>query len=69
MGRMLPRIMIFNLVGHPGQDGCPDIGNALHAKGGGVVLVEHQRVEAHLFGVDLLVDVAVVELGAYLGVV
>ena len=34
-----------------------------------MVLVEHQPVEAHLLGVDLLVEVAVVELAAELRVV
>ena len=28
------------------------------------MLVQHQAVEAHLLGVDLLVEIAVVELGA-----
>ena len=32
-----------------------------------MVLVEHHGVEAHLLGVDLLVEVAVVELGADVG--
>ena len=33
------------------------------------MLVEHQAVEAHFLGVDLLVEVAVVEFGADAGVV
>ena len=34
-----------------------------------MVFVEHQAVEAHLLGVGLLVEIAVVEMGSQLGVV
>ena len=57
----------FHLFGDAGQDGRAHVGDALHAEGGGVVLVEHHGVEAHLLGIDLFVQVAVVELGADFG--
>ena len=59
----------LGLVGDAGQDGGADVGDALHAEGRAVVLVEHQGVEAHLLGIHLLVEVAVVETGAHRGIV
>ena len=59
----------LGLVGDAGEDGRADVGDALHTEGSAVVLVQHQGVEAHLLGEDLLVQVAVVEAGANLGVV
>ena len=59
----------LDLVGDAGQDGGADVGNTLHTEGCGVVLVEHHGVEAHFLGVNFLIEVAVVELGADLGTV
>ena len=41
-----------------------DVHHATHAERGRVMLVQHQAVEAHLLGVDLLVEVAVVQIRA-----
>ena len=46
-----------------------DVGGAAHAEGGGVVLVEHEAVETRFVGVDFFVEIAVIEVGAYLRVV
>ena len=59
----------LGLVGDAGQDGGADVGDALHTEGRAVVLVKHQGVEAHLFGIDLFVQVAVVETGTHRRVV
>ena len=56
-------------LGDAGEDAGLDVHGAAHAEGRAVVLVEHEAVEAHLLGVEPLVDVAVVEVGAELGVV
>ena len=69
MGRMLPSSTILARLVTRGEDACLDVHGAAHAEGRAVVLVEHQAVEAHLLGVQPLVDVAVVQVGAELGVV
>ena len=56
-------------IGGLGEDGRLDVHRAAHAEGRAVVLVEHDAVEAHLLGIDALVEVAVVEIGAYLRVI
>ena len=59
----------LGLGGLAGEDGSSDVGHALHTEGGAVVLVEHEAVEAHLLGVELFVEIPVVERRADLGVV
>ena len=56
-------------LGHAGENARLDVHGAAHAERRAVMLVEHQAVEAHLLGVQPLVDVAVVEVGPNLGVV
>ena len=51
------------------QDRRLQIHHAAHAERRGVVLVQHQAVEAHLLGEDALVQIAVVEIGAEPGIV
>ena len=51
----------LGLRGDAGEDRRLDVHHAAHAERRRVMLVEHQRVEAHLLGVDFLVEVAVVE--------
>ncbi len=55
--------------GDAGEDRSLDVGDAVHAEGRAVVLVDHQPVETHLLGVDLFVEIAVVQVGGVLGVV
>ena len=56
-------------VGDLGEDRGLHVHRAAHAEGGAVVLVEHDAVEADLLGIDALVKVAVVQVGADLGIV
>ena len=59
----------LGLGGLAGEDGRADVGHALHTEGCAVMLIEHEAVEAHLLGVELLVKVPVVELSADLWIV
>ena len=59
----------LGLGGDASENGGRHVGHAVHAERGAVVLVDHDPVEAHLLGVDLLVQVAVVEAGSTKGVV
>ena len=56
-------------LGDASEDGCLDVHHSAHAEGRAVMLVEHEAVEAHLLGVDLFVEVAVIEVGAEFRVV
>src|SRR5262249_39655646 len=67
-GDDVPQQHDLGLVGDAGQDGRFDVDRAAHAEGGAVMLVEHQHVEPDLFRVQLLVEVAVVEVRADLPV-
>ena len=46
-----------------------DVHHRTHAEGRRVMFVQHQRVEAHFLGVELLVEIAVIEVSADPGVV
>ena len=64
-GKYIAQDNDLGLVGDAGEDGGADVGYPLHAEGRAVVLVEHQGVEAHFLGIDLLIQVAVVQTGAH----
>ena len=53
----------------PRQDGRPDVRHPLHTERRAVMLIQHQPVEAHLLGVQLLIQVAVVQSRADLGII
>ena len=59
----------LGLLGLPGVDGGLQVHDAAHAEGGAVVLVDVDGVEANFLGVQVLVDVSIVELRPQLGVV
>jgi len=56
-------------LGDLGQDRRFNVHGAAHAERRAVMLVEHDAVEAHLLGVNALVQISVVEVGAHLSIV
>jgi len=59
----------FRSLGNLGKNGCLDVHRAAHAEGCAVMLVEHEAVETHLLRVHTLIEVAVVQVCANLGIV
>ncbi len=57
-----------DLLGDTRQDRRFDVHHAPHAEGGAVMLVEHHRVEAKLFGIDRFVEILVVQARAHFAV-
>ena len=53
----------LGLFGLTGQNRRFDVHDPAHAERRRVMLVEHQHVEAHLLGVELFVEIAVVKVG------
>ncbi len=49
-------------IRHARQNRCFHVHGAAHAKWRAVMLVEHQPIKAHFLGVDLFIQIAVVEL-------
>ena len=56
-------------MGDARQNGRFHVHGAPHAKGGAVVFVEHQPIEAHGLGVDFFIEIAVVQLRPQLRVI
>ena len=54
----------LHLLGHAGQEGREDVGLGLHAERRVMMFVQHDAVDADLFGQHVLFDVVVVEPGA-----
>src|SRR4029450_12899510 len=59
----------FGLLRFARQDGRTHVRHTLHAEGRAMVLVKHEGVEADLVGVDFFVQVAIIKLRAYFGIV
>ena len=54
----------LRLLGHRGEDRGKDVAFRLHAERRVVVLVQHEAFDAHLLGVDVLLEIFVVEPAA-----
>ena len=59
----------LGLAGDSREDARLDVHHTAELERGRVMLVEHQHIEAHLLGVDLLVDIAIEQVGRQIGVV
>ncbi len=54
----------LRLLGHRGEDRGKDVALGLHAERRIVVLVQHDTFDAHLLGIDVLVEIFVIEPAA-----
>ncbi len=54
----------LRLLGHRGEDRGKDVALGLHAERRIVVLVQHEAVDAHLLGIDVMLEIFVIEPAA-----
>ena len=64
VGSGLPSSTIRAFLGDTREDRRLDVHHGAHAEGRAMMLVEHDRVEADVLGIDHLVEIFVVEPGA-----